>query len=375
MHEETTIDYVEFDLADHKESVEVTEDEARAYYEQKKEAFRKPAQVKVRYVYFTLADARKSITVSDDEVAEYYERNKDKYVDAGKKPEPLADIEDEVKQDLLDLRAERLAGDRATAFSVKLVHEPGTPRPDFAKIAAELGVTPKETEFFNLRSSISGVQASNQFNQVAFALSPEVPFSDPIRGEDGYYVLEYVASNPSEIPPYDEVKQQVIDRLKQQRAYEATVKQGRDLTAKVKQAVASGKSFPQACAALGLKVKTSEPFTASEESPDLPAARIVQEVTLGLATNSVSEFIPTAKGGLFFHLKERRAPSPEAFEKDKQQIEARILERDRQALFNDWVSALMRQERVEYKRKARPRQQELPAEEAEPAEQPAAPQS
>jgi hypothetical protein len=375
LHEQTTIDYVEFDKADYKEPIKITEDEAKASYEQKKDAFRKPAQVKVRYVYFTLVDARKSITISDDEITEYYERNKDKYLDTDKNPKLLADIKDEVKNDLLDLRAERLAGDRATGFSVKLVHEPGTARPDFGKIAAEAGVTPKDTDLFSIRDTVPGVDAGPQFNQAAFSLSPEVPFSDPVRGEDGYYVLEYVASKPSEIPSFEEAKQQVIDRLEQQRAYEAVVKQGRELHDKVKQAVASGKSFTAACTALRLKAKTSQPFTASDEAPTLPAARTIQEIVLGMATNSVSEFIPTASGGLFFHLKDRQPPNPEVFEKDRQQVEARILERDRQALFNDWVNMIMRQERVEYKRKARPRQQEVPAEEAEPVEQPGPPQS
>lgn len=375
LHEQTTIDYVEFDAADYKEPIKVTDDEARAYYEQKKESFRRPGQVKVRYVYFTLADAKKSTTISDDEVAEYYERNKDKYLDADKKPEPLADVKDQVKKDLLDLRAERLAGDRATGFSVKLVHEPGTARPDFSKIAADTGVTPQESDFFSLRDSVPGVEAGPQFNQAAFSLSSEVPFSDPVRGEDGYYVLEYIASKPSEIPSFEEAKQQVVDRLKHERAYEAVVKQGRELHDKVKQATASGKSFAAACAVLKLKAKTAPPFTASDEAPDVPAAQTVQEVALGMPTNSVSEFIPTANGGLFFHLKERQPPSPELLEKDKPQFEARILERDRQALFNDWVNTIMRQERVEYKRKARPAPPELPAEEAQPTEQPAPPQS
>ena len=39
-----------------------------------------------------------------------------------------------------------------------------------------------------------------------------------------------------------------------------------------------------------------------------------------MPTNSVSEFIPTATGGLFFHLKDRQPPSPELFEKDKPAI-------------------------------------------------------
>ena len=375
LHEQATIDYVEFDAADYKEPIKVTDEEATAYYEQKKESFRKPGQAKVRYVYFTLADARKSVTIADDELSEYYERNQDKYLDADKKPKPLAEVKDQVKKDLLDLRAERLAGDRATGFSVKLVHEPGAARPDFSKIAADSGVTPKETDFFSLRDPVPGIDAGPQFTQAAFSLSPEEPFSDPVRGEDGYYVLEYIASKPSEIPSFQEAKQQVIERLKQERGYEAVVKQGRDLHDKVKQATASGKTFAAACAALHLKVKTSQPFTASDEAPDLPAARTIQETVLAMPTNSMSDFITTATGGLFFHLKERQLPSPEVLEKDRPQSEARILERDRQALFNDWVGMILRQERVEYKRKARPAQQESTAEEGQPTEQPAPPQS
>ena len=371
LHEQATIDYVEFDAADYKEPIEIKEDAARAYYDRNKEALRTPAQVKVRYVYFTLAAARKSITLTDDEVAEYHERNQNKYLDAEKKPKPLAAVKDEVQHDLLDLRAERLAGDRATGFSVKLVHEPGTARPDFAKIAADSGVTPHETEFFSVRDTIPGVDAGRQFNQAAVSLSPEVPFSDPVHGDDGYYVLEYLASKPSEIPAFEDAKPQIIDRLKRRLAYEAVVKRGREDATKAKETVGAGKSFAAACAALGLKVKSAPPFTAVEEASELPAARTVQEVALGMTTNSVSEFIPTVTGGLFFHLKQRTPPKPEDFEKVKGPLEAQILERDRDALFADWVNALVLQEHVDYKRKASPPTREPQPEETEPAEEPA----
>ncbi|HUI06018.1 MAG TPA: peptidyl-prolyl cis-trans isomerase [Verrucomicrobiae bacterium] len=371
LHEQTTIDYVEFDLADYKEPITIKENDAKAYYERNREALRTPAQVKVRYVYFTLAAARKSITLSDDDVAEYYDRNKDKYLDAENKPKPLAEVKAQVQKELLDLRAERLAGDQATAFSVKLVYEPGTQRPDFAKIAAQSGVTPHETGFFTIHDTIPGVDAGQPFNQAALALSPEEPFSDPVRGEDGYYVLEYVAGKPSEIPTFEEAKQEVVDRLKRQLAYEAIVKRGREDATKVEEAVTAGKSFSAACTELGLKVKSAPPFTAVDETLKLPAAQVIQEVALGMRTNSVSEFIPTPKGGVFFYLKQRTPPKPGEFEKDKDELEARILARDRDALFADWINALMLQARVEYKRKAPPRTTEPPPEETEPAEEPA----
>ncbi len=372
LHEETTIDYVEFDGADHKESFTVTDDEASAFYDLNKEKFRKPAAVRVREVYFTISEARKSITLGDDEIGEYYQLNRGKYLDDQKKPRPLADVKDELKKDLLDLRAERLAGDRATGFSVKLVHEPGAARPDFAKIAADFGLTPHETDFFSLRSAVAGVNAGPQFNQAAFSLSPEVPFSDPVRGEDGYYVVEYLASKPSEVPPFDQVKEQVVGLLKQQRARDAAIKQGRELAAKVKEAVGAGKNFSDVCASVGLKAKTPEPFSIAQETTNIPFANRIKDLALGMPTNAVSDFILTANGGLFFHLKQRTSPNSEDFEKNKVQLAMQLLERNRQALFEDWANAVMRDEHVEYKRKAHPRQQQSPAEEAEPVE-PSAP--
>ncbi len=369
LHEETTVDYVEFNAADHKEKFDIKDDEARAFYDINKEKFRKPAGVKVRDVYFTISDARKSLTLGEDEIGEYYELNKGKYLDDQKKPKPLAEVKDEVKKDLIDLRAERLAGDRATSFSVKLVHEPGTARPDFAKIAADFSVTPHETSFFSLRDTIPGVNAGLQFNQAAFSLSPEVPFSDPIRGEDGYYVMEYLDSQPSEVPPFDQVKAKVITLLEAQRARDAAVKQGRELAAKVKDAVVAGKSFSEVCASVGLKPKTAAPFSIAEDTTNLPFATRIKDIALGMPTNTVSEFILTTDGGMFFHLKQRVPPKPEEFEKDKAKLEMQLLDRNRQALFEDWANAVMRDENISYKRKAHPQQKEAPAEDTEPADQ------
>ena len=163
LQEQTTIDYAELNAADHKDVSDVTDEDARSYYGLNQEKFRTPAMVKVRYVYFTISDAKKSVTLGDDDISEYYERNKGKYVDASGQPKPLADVKGELKQDLLDLRAERLAGDRATALTVKLVPQTGGATPDFTKIATDAGLTIKETDFFDLRSPVKGVDAGPVF--------------------------------------------------------------------------------------------------------------------------------------------------------------------------------------------------------------------
>jgi peptidyl-prolyl cis-trans isomerase D len=371
LQEQTKIDYVELNAADHKDTSTVTDEDARSYYGLNQEKFRTPAMVKVRYAYFTISDARKSVTLADDDISEYYERNKSKYVDASGQPKPLTDVKDELKQDLLDLRAERLAGDRATELTVKLVPQPGAPTPDFTKIAADAGLTTKETDFFDLRSPVSGVGTNQQFNQAAFALGPDLPFSDPVHGKDGYYVLAYVASKPSEIPAFEEVKDRVIDRIHRQRAYDATVKQGRELDAKVKAAVAAAKNFADTCTSLGLTVKTSEPFTLVGGATNLPYASSIKEVVLGMATNAVSDFMTTANGGIFFHLKQREEPKPLESEQVRRQLEAQLLQQNREALFEDWANSVMRAEQVDYKRRAPVPQRGSPTDETAPAEQPA----
>jgi peptidyl-prolyl cis-trans isomerase D len=371
LQEQTKIDYVELNAADRKDISDVTDEDARSYYGLNQEKFRTPAMVKVQYVYFTISDARKSVTLGDDEISEYYERNKSKYVDASGQPKPLADVKDELKQDLLDLRAERLAGDRATALTVKLVPQPGTPTPDFAKTATDAGLTARETDFFDLRSPVKGVDAGLVFNQMAFSLGPDVPVGDPVHGKDGYYVLAYVDSRLSEIPAVEKVKTQVIDQIRRQRAYDATVKQGRELDAKVKTAVAAGKNFADTCASLGLTVKTPEPFTLVGGATNLPYASNIREVVLGMATNAVSDFLTTPNGGIFFHLKQREAPKPLESETVRKQLEAQLLQQNREALFEDWANSVMRAEQVDYKRRAPVPQRGSPTGETAPAEQPA----
>ncbi|HUK82371.1 MAG TPA: SurA N-terminal domain-containing protein [Verrucomicrobiae bacterium] len=370
MHEKLSVEVVEFDTADYKEPVTVTDEEAKTYYDQHQESFRRPAQVKVRYARFALADSKKSIKLTDDEIAEFYERNKTKYTDTNNVAKPLESVRGEIEQELLTLRADRAAADRATELTVKLVPEPGQPKPDFAKVCAEFGVEPQETGFFSASEKLPGIEAGVEFDRAAFALSPNVPISDPVAGEDAYYVLEYVDNRPSEIPPFDEIKQQVINLVKRVRIYDATVKRGGEELAKVKEAMTAGKSFPDACAALDLRIETPAPFTLADEKPKVPGGGRVQEYAISMATNTVSDFIQTPAGGLFFYLKDRQPPDREEFNKNIPTYTQQLLQRNRQALVQDWIMSLVRQEKVNFGR-MRARPQPVESEEEPPAPTPA----
>ena len=69
--------------------------------------------------------------------------------------------------------------------------------------------------------------------------------------------------------------------------------------------------------------------------------------TLGLPVGGVSDFIRTADGGLFFHLKDRQAPDAAQFEKDKAAMTQQVLQRNRETMWEAWLSEIWRTEQVD----------------------------
>lgn len=338
-NERVTIDYVPFDAAQYPEPITITDAEAKAYFDKHTESYRTSRQVKVRYA-FVPVDTN-GVTVSDTDIAAFYNHNQAQFTNT------LAQATAEIREDLVRSRSLRRAGDRATELSVKLVAEPGQPQPDFAKVAAGYGVTVGETDFFGAQDTPAGIKAGTAFNQAVFNLSKDSPCSDPVEGTGGYYVLELVATKPSTIPPFEQVKAQVVAKLKQERAYEATGKRGSDLREQVVKLMGTGKSFTAACAELKLTPRQAEPFTLSATVTNLPAATALKEAVLSMRVNAVSEFIPDTAGGLFFHLIARQPPAAAMTADDEAKYRQRLLRQQQEVLWQSWLGNVWRQEQVD----------------------------
>lgn len=392
MHERVTIDLVQFNMSDNKDPIAVSETDAKAYYDAHKENFRKPALVKVRYAFFAINDLKKTVKVSETEVDNYFEENRHRFpqvmdlttnivggatnVTASVNSNALALAKASIREMLAAIEARRKAGELAQQLAVKVVPDANAPRPDLAKIATEMGATVKETDFFSQNDPLPGI-SGRSFYEAAFLLArrPEPPFSDAIETPDGCYVLEYLDGKPSRIPGFDEVKQQVIERIQEERRYEATVQQGQTALAKVRELVAAGKSFSNACAELKLKIDTYGPFTASDQEFAAPAAARIQQAVLGMPVNAISEFITTATGGEFFHLRDRQPPDAAAFEADRSRITEQMFLRNRRALYESWLQTLLREEQVDFGKIAVAPPPPAPEPEEEPTEPSPAPPS
>lgn len=359
LHEKISIDLVQFDVADYTDPIAVSNEEARAFYEQNKESFRVPATTKIQYAEFTADAARPKIQVTDDEITDFYNRTKYQHADTNGIPQPLALVKALVKEQLLDVRASHAAADRAQEFSLKLTQQP---KPEFAKVCADFGVTPVTTDYLTAFDKLPAITGVPDFAARANRLTADVPVSDPIGSSNNFYVLEFIASTPSHVPPYDQIQTNVTDQVKRLHAYVNTVKRAQENVAQLKQLVASGQSFTQACAQLKLKVETPAPFTLADEKPTLPGGGRIQQATLEIPNHGISDLIETIYGGLVFHLRERQPADPAEFEKDRERLARQLLQRNRQALFNDWIQALVRERQVDFKMPRRQPEAEEPVE-------------
>jgi len=330
LHGRLTVELVEFNATNFLNAVSANDDEIKTFYEHNRESFRLPKRVKVRYTKFATED-------------------------------------------------------RAAEFALKCEPEQGAAsKIDFVKIATGLGATVKETEYFAATGEAEGIPVVPLFRKVAFTLNAATPCSDPFACDDGYCVLQWLDSKPSEIAPLEEVRDKAAYRLRQERAHDVALREGVTALARVKQAVASGKSFTDVCAEQHLVPVTIGPFSLSDESAH-PAVRhmgrslvdsyVVFALANGIpmpddfkpdamAIHAISEFIRTPDGGLFFQLKDRQAPNPVDAETKKQQLAQQILNKRRQTMFADWVNKLTREEQVDFGRMCSP--PSVPDEEPQP---------
>ncbi len=150
-----------------------------------------------------------TVKVTDDDAKKYYEANKDKF----KEPEKI-----KVSHILVDNEAE------AKDILVKL--KGGA---DFAALAKEKSKDPSKDKGGEL-GLLSKGQTVPEFEQAAFALQPG-QVSDVVKTQFGYHIIKVTEKQPEKILAYDDVKDRLKQMLlsdKQRERFEALLKDLRD---------------------------------------------------------------------------------------------------------------------------------------------------
>ena len=320
-------------------TVSLPESEAKSNYEQ---LYGKNF---VSVVRMKTSDLLKDIKVSDDDIKKYYESHKSELKTEPKRKVEffrLALTDDQKKlKDKERIDALQKLADHANDVSQALVD-----KGDFRQVAAKFQLPVEATGEFSTSAPDPKLKDDSQLNQVAFRLTQEEPISDPVQTADGFAIVHLASLTDARLLSFEEAKQKVVDAIKNERARDMAMANGRKAAEALRNGVKSGQPLQSVLAQTGgLKAEKIEPFTLADDMDKNPNGKkneptdlmIVKNVAGGLQPGEVSDFSPWIDGGLIVLLEKRESPDPAKYQETKAKFEERYLKAAREYEFDEWL--------------------------------------
>lgn len=312
-NQKVEVSVVRFKLDDFKNAAQITDDDLKKLYEERKASLKTPEKRKVKYVEFSLPKPEKDAKPLIGE-------------ERGKALEQAMNSAQSLAQAMAakgaDLTAEVAKVNASPDLKTKLeVKE--SPLFEEAKVPAELG-------------------GSERVGEAAFKLTKQDPNSDAVPAGDKYFVLQLAGVEEAKPLTFEEAKAQLTTQLKDEKGQEAMDLKSKEIRAKIEEATKAGKSFADAATAAGVKADKVPVFSPMEPIKNDPDARAIQQSTEELNEGQVSEFTRTATGGLIAHLDKKVPVDEAAFEKEKPMLSENLSQQQREYVFRDWLNARLR---------------------------------
>jgi peptidyl-prolyl cis-trans isomerase D len=242
---------------------------------------------------------------------------------------PLADAKQGIRKNLAEKRAKDLAYDAAES-----IYDGIFQGDQLAALADEHKLTLHTTDFFTRQDPPDGVGQKAEFAKVAFGL-PEGQASDVQDFGDGYYILEVADRQPARIPEFKAVEAKVrADLIKEKQDQKAKA----DAEA-VLAALKDGVAFQEAGRQFELESHTTGFFKRDGAIPDIGYERDISRAAFELSDKNKlpQEVLKGRKGYYVIEFAQKKEPDLAAFEKEKPDIQERLLQQKRFATFEGWL--------------------------------------
>lgn len=336
-NEKSKISYILISPATFKKNILIPEAELKKYYQDNAESFRVPDQVNIDYLGFEFPDYQNDIQVKDEEVKSYYEKHKDGF-DPKKKFE---DLKDAIKNQLIQEKAK----EKALTAAEKIDYTLSDKTKSLEGVAKENGLLVKETGFFAKEGLIPQIGWFPEIQKTAFKLNIGEK-SELIKSKagfaKGYYIISLKEKKPAYIPVYDEVKQQIENILKSERAKKAAYKEAQRLHKKIAELIKTkNMKFNDAAASLKHNPKYTEPFARTGYVQGVGSGSEFGDAAFGTKPGDFSPVTKTQAGFCIFTVVEITPIDQEKFKKEKEDFTKKTVEGKKSKMLDDWYTKLI----------------------------------
>ncbi|MFY9562011.1 MAG: peptidyl-prolyl cis-trans isomerase [Terriglobales bacterium] len=220
------------------------------------------------------------------------------------------------------------------------------------KAAAAKGAHVVSTGFFSRQDSLPGVSATPELMETIFNEREKAP-ADVVQVPQGYVVFELVATKLPATPTFEETRSRVETEFKNERASFLLQQKTQELSDRAK----AEHDLKKAARELGATMKTSDLVLPDGQVPDVGSLSGAASSIFALKRGEISGPINTGVNGVVAQLLEKQAPTDQDFAAKKDQIRQSLLDNKQNELFSLFVSNLRKE--MEKSNKLKVNQEEM----------------
>jgi peptidyl-prolyl cis-trans isomerase D len=274
-----------------RQQVTVTDADISSYFDAHKAEYRVGEQRKVRMILIDRDQAQASIAVPAADVQREYNNNISMY----QTPEQVR-----ASHILFSTEGKDAAAVRKTAEDVLAQVKGGA---DFAALAKQYSedeaskVNGGDLDYFSRGRMVP------EFENAAFSLESGA-VSDLVQTQYGFHIIKVVDKKPAETRPFEEVRPQLEEQLKRQRADQQVATRAEELAARI----SSVADLERVAREAGLTVTETDFFGRDDTVPGVGPAPQVAATAFQLEQGAVSRAIPSPRGPVILTVSATRDP-------------------------------------------------------------------
>ncbi|MHA6493215.1 SurA N-terminal domain-containing protein [Pseudomonas borbori] len=240
--EKQTRDFATLTLKADSASVQLSDDDIKAYYEAKASEFMSPEQVVLEYVELNKDGFFDQVEVSDEELQSAYQNEIANLAEQRQAAHILIEVNDSLSDDqaktkIEDVEKRLKQGDDFAALAKEFSADPGS-----AANGGDLGYAGP------------GVY-DPAFEEALFSLN-KGDVSPPVRSEFGWHLIKLLDVQAPEVPSFESLKEKLVRDLKARQVEQRFV----EVTKQLEDSAFEASDLAQPAQELGLEVKVTEAF-------------------------------------------------------------------------------------------------------------------
>lgn len=308
-------DYAVLRKDDLLKQIQPSDAELKAFYERNKATYNNsiPEKRKVRYVVLDAARIEAGTTVAREELQSYYDQHRDDYrvpeqVSVShiliKTPLPGTDGKadpkgiEEARKKAEDVLKQVKAGGNFTELAKKYSEDPGS-----GKNGGSLGF-------------IGRGRTVPEFEKAAFSLAKGAT-SDLVQSSYGFHIIRVDDKQAAHVKTLDEVKDQIEQSIKQQKAGQAVTNQ---VNALLSQARSAG--LDRAAAAKSLQVVSTDFVSRTDNLPGIGNSPQFMSAIFGQAEKAPPDQVQLPQGYAVFEIEAIKPAATPTFEEIRSRVES-----------------------------------------------------